>query len=139
MSIWIRLLMIVNVFIYRLTRGLLGSKMAGQSVLLLYTVGRKSGRSFTTPVNYYGDGENYVLVASNWGKDNHPAWFYNLMQQPNTKVQVKAQIIRVAARQATGQEYERLWTFVTSKNNYYARYQAGTKRRIPIVILVPQT
>jgi deazaflavin-dependent oxidoreductase (nitroreductase family) len=131
--------MTTNVFIYRLTRGRLGSKMAGQSVLLLHTVGRKSGKSFTTPVNYYGDGENYVLVASNWGKDNHPAWFYNLKQHPDTTVQVKDRIIRVVARQAAGQEYERLWKFVTSKNGYYVRYQAGTRRSIPIVILVPQT
>lgn len=64
MDIWIRALMAMNVFIYRLTRGRLGSKMAGQSVLLLHTVGHKSGAAYTTPINYYRDGEAYVVIAS---------------------------------------------------------------------------
>jgi len=102
MDIWIRALMAMNVFIYRLTRGRLGSKMAGQSVLLLHTVGHKSGAAYTTPINYYRDGEAYVVVASNWGKDSHPGWFYNLMHQGTATIQVKERKIRVRARQATG-------------------------------------
>ena len=102
MDIWIRALMAMNVFIYRLTRGRLGSKMAGQSVLLLHTVGRKSGAAYITPINYYRDGEAYVVVASNWGKDSHPGWFYNLMHQGTATIQVKERKIRVRARQATG-------------------------------------
>ena len=70
---WIKVLMAMNVFMYRLTRGALGSKMAGQSVLLLHTIGRKSGKAFTIPLNYYRDGEDYMIVASNWGKEYHPA------------------------------------------------------------------
>ena len=122
---------------YRLTRGALGSKMAGQSVLLLHTIGRKSGKAFTIPLNYYRDGEDYVIVASNWGKEYHPAWFYNLMQQGRTTIQVKARKIRVNASQPAGAEYERLWKVVTSQNDYYVRYQKQTSRKIPLVILAP--
>jgi len=138
MDIWIRALMAMNVFIYRLARGRLGSKMAGQSVLLLHTVGHKSGAAYITPINYYRDGEAYVVVASNWGKDSHPGWFYNLMHQGTTTIQVKDQTIRVRARQATGEEYARLWSTVTSLNDYYVGYQKQTKRQIPVIVLTPE-
>lgn len=138
MAIWIKALMAMNVLIYRLTRGRLGSKMAGQSVLLLHTVGRKSGAAYITPINYYQDGEAYVVVASNWGKDSHPGWFYNLMHQGTATIQVKDQRIRVRARQATGEEYARLWSTVTSPNDYYVGYQKQTKRQIPVVVLTPE-
>jgi deazaflavin-dependent oxidoreductase (nitroreductase family) len=135
---WIKAMMSTNVFLYRLTRGALGSQMAGQSVLLLHTVGRKSGKAFTIPLNYYQDGENFVIVASNWGKENHPAWFYNLIQQGRTMVQVKNREIRVNASQAKGDDYARLWQLVTRQNDYYIRYQKQTSRKIPLVILTPE-
>ena len=133
----IKLLMTINVFLYRLTNGLIGGKMAGRSVLLLHTIGRKSGKSYITPTNYYRDGENYVLVASNWGKTNNPAWFFNLMNRPETIIEVKAQRLPVRARSAKLDEYERLWTMVTQQNAYYVRYQSQIKRKIPLVILAP--
>ena len=135
---WIKVLMAMNVFLYRLTRGALGSRMAGQSVLLLHTIGRKSGKAFTIPLNYYRDGENYVVVASNWGKEYHPAWFYNLMQQGRTEIQVKDRKMHVQASQATGDDYDRLWKVVTGQNDYYVRYQKQTDRKIPLIILTPE-
>lgn len=137
MNIWVKLLMVSNVFLYRLTGGRLGSRMAGQNVLLLHTTGRKSGKPYTTPTNYYRDGVNYLLVASNWGKDQHPAWFYNLIYQPVTTIQVKDKLIPVHARQASPAEYDRLWTLVSGQNVYYVRYQQQTGRKIPVVILTP--
>jgi len=134
----IKLLMTINVFLYRLTNGLIGGKMAGRSVLLLHTIGRKSGKSYITPTNYYRDGENYVLVASNWGKANNPAWFFNLMNRPETVIEVKGQRLPVRARQANPDEYERLWKMVIQQNAYYVRYQSQIKRKIPLVILVPE-
>lgn len=134
----IRLLMAVNKFLYRVTGGRLGSRMAGQSVLLLHTTGRKSGRSYTTPTNYYLDGKNYVLVASNWGKEHNPAWYYNVLHMDETTIQVKNQTIRVKPRQATAQEYDRLWQMVTSRNKFYTQYQQQTDRKIPLVILTPR-
>jgi F420H(2)-dependent quinone reductase len=135
---WIKFLMAMNVFLYRLTRGALGSRMGGQFVLLLHTLGRKSGKAYITPLNYYRDGENFVILASNWGKEYHPAWFYNLVQQGNTMIQVKNREIRVIASQATGDDYDRLWKHVTGQNDYYIRYQKQTSRKIPLVILTPE-
>jgi F420H(2)-dependent quinone reductase len=134
---FIKIMTSFNVFLYRLTRGALGSRMGGQSVLLLHTLGRKSGKAFTTPLNYYRDGENFVIVASNWGKEYHPAWFYNLTQQDRTIIQVRNREIRVIASQATGDDYDRLWKLVTGQNDYYIRYQKQTSRKIPLVILTP--
>jgi len=138
MSAWIKVLMAGNTFIYRLTGGVLGSRMAGQSVLLLHSVGSKSGKLYTTPLNFYRDGENYVLVASNWGGKSHPGWFFNLMRQPDTTIQVKKQVLPVKASEASESDYERLWQQVTSQNPFYTRYQSQTSRKIPIVILTPR-
>ncbi len=129
--------MAVNVFLYRLTGGRLGSRMAGQSVLLLHTVGRKSGKAYTTPTNFYQDGKNYVLVASNWGQPNNPAWYYNLLHMDSATIQVKNKTIQVKPRLANGPEYDRLWDYVTSSNKFYTQYQSQTDRKIPLVILTP--
>jgi deazaflavin-dependent oxidoreductase (nitroreductase family) len=135
---WIKLLMFFNVLFYRLTGGRLGGRLAGQSVLLLHSLGRKSGRDFVTPINYYRQDGDYVVVASNWGKPRHPGWFYNLQAQPTTTIQVGDQTLEVKARQAQGQEYNELWQLVTSRNDFYLRYQKQTTRKIPILILTPQ-
>ena len=135
MDFWIKLLMALNVFMYRLTGGLMGGRMSGQNVLLLHTVWRKSGAQRITPVNFFRDGENYVLVASNWGKSGNPAWYFNLLQQPAARIQVKRRIFQVRARPAVEGEHGRLWDFVSGQNPFYARYQAQMKRQIPIVIL----
>ncbi len=126
-----------NAFVFQLTKGRLGSRMGKQSVLLLHTVGRKSGKAYTTPLSYYRDGQNYLVVASNWGKEEPPDWFRNLMQSPRTTIQVQDKAIAVEARQAEGQEYGRLWQVVTRQNSQYLEYQKGMSRRIPIVILTP--
>ncbi len=134
---WIKFFTSANAFLFRLTGGRLGNRMGGQSVLLLHTVGRKSGKPYTTPLSYYRDGSAYLVVASNWGKPEHPAWFQNLEWHPRTTIQVGANVIPVDARPAEGKEYERLWALVTSLNGQYIKYQSGLARRIPVVILTP--
>jgi deazaflavin-dependent oxidoreductase (nitroreductase family) len=129
--------MAVNVTLFRLSGGRLGSKMGKQSVLLLHTLGRKSGKPYTTPLAYFRDGQDYLVVASNWGKNKNPDWFQNLMRQPRTTIQVKNQTLPVEAHQVEGEEYERLWELVGSQNQQYLQYQEQTPRQIPIVILTP--
>ena len=111
--------------------------MGKQSVLLLHTIGRKSGLSYTTTLSYYRDGNSYLVVASNWGKETNPDWLLNLMQLPHTTIQVKATTIAVEAHVAQCEEYSRLWELVTQQNNQYVQYQKRLKRKIPIVILTP--
>ena len=74
MSIVTKVFARANAFLLQVTNGRLGSRMGKQSVLLLHTVGRKSGKSYTTPLSYYRDGENYLIAASNWGQEDPPDW-----------------------------------------------------------------
>jgi deazaflavin-dependent oxidoreductase (nitroreductase family) len=127
----------MNAFLYQVTNGRLGSKMGRQSVLLLHTLGRKSGKPFTTPLSFYRDGGNYLIVASNWGKEVHPDWFLNLERHPRTTIQVKNTTLQVEAHLAEGDEYQRLWEAVTRQNTSYLAYQKKLTRRIPIIILIP--
>jgi deazaflavin-dependent oxidoreductase (nitroreductase family) len=111
--------------------------MGGQSVLLLQTVGRKSGKERVTPLSYYRDGDNYLVVGSNWGKETPPDWYLNLLRQPKASIQVKDKAFAVEAHEAAEGDYGRLWALVCSQNPQYAKYQQGIKRRIPIVVLRP--
>lgn len=126
-----------NILAYRLSGGRVGSRMGGQSVLLLNTTGRRSSKPHTTPTNYYLDQGRYVIVASNWGSDHHPAWYFNLLHQPAVTIQVKEKVIKVSAIPAEGDEYDRLWCLVTHSNPFYNRYQQKTRRKIPLIILTP--
>ncbi len=137
MNLWLRLFMATHVLVYRLSRGLVGGQMAGQSVLLLHTVGRKSGKSRITPINYFRDGERYVVVASNWGRANNPGWYINLQNGSAVTLQVKDKTLNARPEEATDAEYPRLWKLVTAKNDFYERYQKQTQRKIPFVVLIP--
>ena len=137
MEFVIKALMSINRWMYQISHGRLGSQMAGYCILLLHTTGRKSGIAYTIPLTYFRDGEGYIVVASNWGRQNNPGWFHNLIYQPTTSIQVREQTIPVSSRQATGEEYAWMWKNITSSNNFYTRYQKKTKRQIPLVILTP--
>jgi deazaflavin-dependent oxidoreductase (nitroreductase family) len=112
--------------------------LAGLPVLLLRTIGCKSGRERTAALVYVRDGDNLVVVASNGGSDRSPGWFFNLQKNPEVGVQIGRQRTRMRARIADPQERARLWPLVNRNNsNRYNGYQAKTKRQIPIVILYP--
>ncbi len=136
---WRKALTSINVAAFKLSSGRLGSKMGKQSVLLLHTVGHKTGKHYLTTVSYYRDGEDYLVVASNWGKESHPGWYFNLLKQPKTIIQVESKTIHVEACPAEEGDYMRLWTLVTEHNQQYVNSQKKMKRRIPIVVLSPTT
>lgn len=132
----IRVGSVVHRVLYRASGGLIGAN-AGAPVLLLTTIGRKSGRSCTTPLLYLEDGANWVAVASNAGDDRHPAWWLNLKTNPVATIQVKRRVNRVRAREATEGERTRLWPLVVRMYASYEDYQRRTRRQIPVVILEP--
>jgi deazaflavin-dependent oxidoreductase (nitroreductase family) len=112
--------------------------LAGLPVLLLRTIGRKSGAERTAALVYLRDGDNLVVVASNGGSDRSPGWFFNLQKNPQVGVQIGRQRMKMRARIADPQERTRLWPLVNQNNsNRYDGYQAKTKRQIPVVILSP--
>ena len=120
-----------------LTRGRVSSA-PGQQVLLLETVGAKSGQRRRTPLVYVTDGDRIVLIASKAGAKRHPSWFHNLRANPRVKVLAPGRSGEYNAREAEGEERERLWREAC---DYYAGYdtyqdRAGS-RRIPVVVLEP--
>jgi deazaflavin-dependent oxidoreductase (nitroreductase family) len=137
MTNWIKFFTSFHIAIYRLTGGLLSSRLGKQSILLLHSVGSRTGKKRITTLSYFRDGGNYLVVASNWGKTSHPGWYHNLLANPRTIIQVRAKIIEVQAHPAHGEEYQRLWQLITLHNGQYLRYQHGLTRRIPIVVLTP--
>jgi deazaflavin-dependent oxidoreductase (nitroreductase family) len=125
--------------VYRATHGLVGHHVPGAPpMLLLDHVGARSGKVRTTPLAYLRDGENVVLVASTGGHPRNPAWFHNLMENPETTIQVGSERRAVRARVAEGEERERLWVEVVDLYGGYRDYQERTDRQIPLVVLEPR-
>ena len=137
--LFIKLSSATHLFWYRLTGGLIGSRFLGMSFLLLTTTGRKSGRPRTAPLLYMEDGDSYVIVGSNGGHDRHPAWVLNLRANPQADVQIGSKHLRVTAREANDEERSRLWPRLVASYRDYENYQKQTKRKIPLVILEPQS
>lgn len=123
--------------VYRLSGGKIGGRMLGCPVLLLTTRGRKTGKERVTPLLYIPDNENCVLIASNGGVPNHPAWYLNLQANPEVAVEIDGRKLRVRAEDASGADRERLWAKAVSMYAGYADYQKRTERQIPVVILRP--
>lgn len=121
---------------YRRTDGQVGHEwQEGTTVLLLTTTGRKSGRERTTPLIYREHDGDYLIVASNGGDDQPPAWFLNLEADPTAHVQVKADKFEARARVATEDEKPAMWAKMTDSWPHYDEYQAKTDRPIPVVVL----
>jgi deazaflavin-dependent oxidoreductase (nitroreductase family) len=123
--------------IYRLSGGKVAGRMGKAPVLLLTVAGRKSGKRRTTPLLYGRDGDNYVVIASMGGAPKHPAWYHNLKGQ-EAEILVGRERRRVRAREAEGEERERLWALMVSLYPSYDEYQTKTERRIPVVVLENQ-
>lgn len=112
--------------------------LAGLPVLLLRTVGRKTGRERTAALVYLKDGNNLIVVASNGGSDHPPGWYFNIQHKAEVGVQIGRRRLRMRAHIADPGERARLWPLVNQNNsNRYDGYQAKTRRQIPVVILSP--
>ncbi len=133
-NIFIKWFMNINAFLIRISNGRIGSTLGTQTILLLETVGRKTGQLREIPVAYFFHEGKYLIVASNWGKDKHADWYLNLLKNPRAKLTVNGQTIPVEAHDTQGDEYARLWDFATKKHPPYLNYQKMTSRHIPIVV-----
>ena len=133
-DIFIKWFMAFNALLLRLSRGRVGSKLGKQTILVLHTIGRKSGQDRAIPIAYFDYEDRYLIVASNWGKDRQADWYLNLKKDPRARLEVRGKIISVATHEARGEEYDRLWKFVTGRHPPYIEYQKMTTRRIPIMV-----
>ena len=130
----------VHQAIYELSGGRVGHGMLGVPCLLLRTTGRRTGKRRTSALVYARDGDDYVVVASLGGSDRPPAWLHNVRAEPHVGVQVgRRRFPATAGVVERGEDgYARLWRLVNEENRgRYDRYQARTRRPIPLVRLTP--
>ena len=113
------------------------SRLGGHPMLLLYSVGHKSGELRKTPLLYMADGDEFVIVASFYGSPGHPAWYRNLLAKPECEVRVGRRRFQAQARTADAEERARLWPKLLECYADYASYQERTDREIPVVVLSP--
>jgi deazaflavin-dependent oxidoreductase (nitroreductase family) len=128
-----------HVWLYQSSGGRRGSTMQGQKVLLLTTVGNKSGQSRTVPVVAFLDGGQTYVIASMGGAPQDPAWYKNLRANPDVGVQVGAEKWRARAVVEEGAERDRLWKALVEQMPNFGKYQEKTTRVIPVVRLARQT
>ncbi len=132
----IKVMSLLNTWVYRATGGRIGGKfLRGAPVMLLTTVGRKSGRRRTAPLLYLRDGDRVLCAASKGGMDHHPLWYHNLVANPEVEVQIGSEIQAMRAHTATDEERAVYWPRLVAMYPDYADYQARTERIIPVIVL----
>lgn len=123
--------------LYRLTGGRGVGHLGDAPIAIVTTVGAKTGKKRTVPLLYLEDGASLVLVASNGGADQHPAWYHNLRARPRAKVQIGSETRNMHARDATPEEVATYWPRLVDIFSRYDTYREMTDRQIPLVILEP--
>lgn len=103
--------------------------------LLLHHTGRKSGRELNTALEYYRFKGKIAIVASRGGTEENPAWYMNLLANPNCRIQVGKNGSTAVARTVSAEERPEWWAHVTSKQAAQIEYQSRTNRQIPVVVL----
>ena len=128
----------LNVLVYRLSRGKWLSRFpSGAPICLLTTKGRKSGKRRTVPLLYLADGKDFVVVASQGGRPQHPGWYLNLKADPSGALTIGRQRFPILARRVSEEEKAQLWPRLVEIYRPYEDYQRRTKRLIPVVRLSP--
>jgi deazaflavin-dependent oxidoreductase (nitroreductase family) len=122
---------------FRANGGRVGGQFEGAPLLLLHTVGAKSGRERVNPVMYQVVGDNFAVFASKAGAPTNPDWYHNLLANPRVSAEIGTQTIEADARVADEQERDPIWTAQKRAYPGFADYETKTTRQIPVVILEP--
>jgi deazaflavin-dependent oxidoreductase (nitroreductase family) len=133
--LFLRVISTVHRGVYRATGGRLGRRMGRAPVLLLTTTGSRSGRERTVPLLYIEDGGDWIVVASNGGRDEDPAWWRNLSANGKAAVQVAKTRTSVTASEVGAEERDEIWSRLVRMFPNYDEYRKKTQRTIPVVRL----
>ena len=120
---------------FRANGGKVGGFFEGATLLLLHTVGAKSGLERVNPVVYLADGDRYVVVASKAGADTHPDWYHNIVANPEVTVEVGNETFQALASIATEPERTELYEKMEAQHTGFTEYKNKTTRVIPVIIL----
>ena len=128
----------LHIPLYRASGGRLFGKLDRAPVLLLTTVGRRSGQPRTAPVVYLSDGDRLIVVGSNAGHERTPAWSLNLESNPVAEVELGREHRNVLARIAEGEERAELWRKMNEMYSGFDDYSTRTARDIHLFVLEPR-
>ncbi len=120
---------------FRANSGKVGGPFAGSTLLLLHTVGAKSGQPRINPVVCVADGERLIIFASKSGAPTHPDWYHNLLAHPLVTVEVGTEVFQVQAAVTPEPERTQLYNQIAESNPGFAEYQKKTTRVIPVISL----
>ncbi|GAA4220113.1 deazaflavin-dependent oxidoreductase (nitroreductase family) [Streptosporangium album] len=122
---------------FRANHGSVGGPFTGADLLLLTTLGARSGRPATSPLAYFRDGERLLVVASAGGSPRHPAWYHNLRSHPEAVIELGDRTLTVHAAVTEGAERDALFEKIIVLAPGYLDYQTTAGRSIPVVALTP--
>ncbi len=120
---------------FRASQGKVGGQFDNMPLLLLTTIGAKTGRALTKPLAYTTDGDRIVLIASFAGGPKNPAWFNNLVANPVVTIELGSERFQARAKVVTGEERQRLYDNQARQMPVFTDYQKKTTRQIPVVVL----
>lgn len=121
---------------FRANEGRVGHGFENSTMVLLHSIGAKSGVERITPLVCFPETDAWVIVASAAGSPRHPAWFHNLVAHPETDIEVGAETVPVTATEVTGDDHARLYAAIAATNPAFSGYQEkATQRTIPLVRL----
>jgi deazaflavin-dependent oxidoreductase (nitroreductase family) len=134
------LLFRIHPWIYRTFKGRVLGAMGGVPIFLLTTTGRKSGEPRETCLMYVDKGDAWIVAASYAGQPEHPGWYRNLRENPRASLRIRDRVVPVRARDAHGEERERLWREIVAQDEGFAVYEERTRgvRDIPVVVFEPE-
>lgn len=115
------------------------SELAGWTIIQLTTTGAKTGQQRTMPLLAGVEGDRIALIASSFGRQHNPGWYYNLKAHPECTVVYKGKSLAYVAREVDGEEYDKYWNLVSSNYVGYEKYkERAAHRHIPVMLLEPK-
>jgi len=123
---------------YERTRGAEANTIQGRPIVLVTSLGARSGKLRKTPLMRVEHEGVYAVVASLGGAPKHPVWYYNLIAHPQVELQDGANWHDLIAHEATGDERAVWWERAVAAFPPYASYQRKTERQIPVFVLSPE-
>ena len=126
----------IHVALYRMSGGKFANTIANLPILLMTTVGRKSGKRHTNPVVFITEGSDYLVSASAGSMALQPGWYFNLRDRPEATIQIGTRSFRVRAAIAEGEERTQLYAKFKAASPNFVKFEKTTSRIIPVIRLI---
>ena len=122
---------------FRANDGKVGGHFEGKTLLILHTIGARTGKERIKPVAYVRDGKKYAVIASKGGAPTNPDWYHNILAHPRLTVEVGTETLQVEAKVAEEPERTRLYNKMVEMMPGFDDYRRRTERVIPVIKLTP--